>query len=99
MGSNTTSHAALMPEFRKKSHSKRRKIFVERASKKVIPIILDFQRKHGINSTDAEVRQLARSYAMDVAKAISQSRKEIFSSSQAPKVTHEQFIEEILRSI
>lgn len=79
-GMNSTKLAVLRPVFQKKSHSRRRAIFVERAMKKALPLLREFHQRNGISISETELRRIGKEYARELADKIRLQRKEVFSS-------------------
>ena len=96
---NSTKFSSLRPEFPKKSHSKRKKIFVQRTMKQVEPLLRDFHRKFEIDISDAELRAIARDYATDVSERIRKNRKEILSDRPAPNKDHKSLVDDITAAV
>lgn len=83
---NSVKHAVLKPEFRKKSHSKRKAIFIERTMKKTLPLLRDFHQQYGLNATETELKRMGREYASDLADKIRAQKNDLFLGQPvAPK--------------
>lgn len=96
---NSVKFAALRPEFPKKSHSKRKNIFIQRTMKQVEPLLRDFHRKFDIDISDVELHAIARDYATDVTARIRKNRKEILSDHPAPNKGQEALINDITAAV
>lgn len=96
---NSVKFSTLRPEFPKKSHSKRKNIFIQRTMKQVEPLLRDFHRKYEIDISDTELRAIARDYATDVSERIRKNRKEILSDRPALNKDHKTLVDDITAAV
>jgi len=86
-------------EFPRKSHSKRKKIFIDRAEKLATPLLREFHRKHQLNTSETEIRAMALRYADRVAETIRRDPTIIFNDAPRERSTDEEHVRKLIEKI